>query len=124
MNLAYWVVFACGILAVLYGVFASRSVLAAPTGTDRMREIAAAVQEGAAAYLNRQYRTIGIVGVVICALLFWRLGSYVAIGFVIGAVPVALTLIGWFWPKQPAEKEVSEMMLPGAPDPLVPEARP
>ena len=45
-------------------------------------------------------------------------------GFVIGAVPVTFTLIGWFWPKQPAEKEVSEMMLPGAPDPLVPEARP
>src|SRR5690242_17730251 len=86
MNLAFWVVFACGILAVLYGVFASRSVLSAPTGTDRMREISGAVQEGAAAYLNRQYRTIGLVGLVIFALLFWRLGHHVAIGFLIGAV--------------------------------------
>ena len=86
MTVAYWVVFACGLLALVYGVLASRSVLSAPTGNDRMREIAAAVQEGAAAYLNRQYRTIAVVGVVICALLWWRLGSYVAIGFVIGAV--------------------------------------
>jgi K(+)-stimulated pyrophosphate-energized sodium pump len=85
MN-AYWLVFACGLLAVVYGIFASRSVLSAPTGNDRMREIAAAVQEGANAYLNRQYRTIAIVGIVICALLWWRLGSFVAIGFVIGSV--------------------------------------
>ncbi len=83
---AYWVVFGCGLLAVLYGILASRSVLSAPTGNDRMREIAAAVQEGANAYLNRQYRTIAIVGIVIFALLWWRLGSYVAIGFLIGAV--------------------------------------
>ena len=83
---AYWVVLACGVLAVLYGIFASRSVLAAPTGNDRMRQISAAVQEGAAAYLNRQYRAIGIVGVVIAALLLWQLGVTVAIGFVIGAV--------------------------------------
>jgi K(+)-stimulated pyrophosphate-energized sodium pump len=83
---AYWVVLACGVLAVLYGIFASRSVLAAPTGNDRMREISAAVQEGAAAYLNRQYRAIGIVGVVIAALLLWQLGLTVAIGFVIGSV--------------------------------------
>ena len=83
---AYWVVLACGVLAVLYGIFASRSVLAAPTGNDRMRQISAAVQEGAAAYLNRQYRAIGIVGVVIAVLLLWQLGVTVAIGFVIGAV--------------------------------------
>jgi len=83
---AYWVVLGCGVLAVLYGIFASRSVLSAPTGNDRMREIAAAVQEGAAAYLNRQYRAIGLVGVVICLLLLWQLGLTVAIGFVIGAV--------------------------------------
>ncbi|HEY4136291.1 MAG TPA: sodium/proton-translocating pyrophosphatase, partial [Alphaproteobacteria bacterium] len=83
---AFWVVLACGLLAVLYGLFASRSVLAAPTGNDRMREISAAVQEGAAAYLNRQYRAIGIVGIVIAILLLWQLGITVAIGFVIGAV--------------------------------------
>ena len=83
---AYWLVLACGVLAVLYGIFASRSVLAAPTGNDRMREIAGAVQEGAAAYLSRQYRAIGLVGIVIAVLLAWRLGFTVAIGFVIGAV--------------------------------------
>ncbi len=83
---AYWLVLGCGVLAVLYGIFASRSVLAAPTGNDRMREIAGAVQEGAAAYLSRQYRAIGLVGVVIAVLLAWRLGFTVAIGFVIGAV--------------------------------------
>ncbi|MSO54121.1 MAG: sodium-translocating pyrophosphatase, partial [Rhodospirillales bacterium] len=62
------------------------SVLAAPAGNDRMREIAAAVQEGAQAYLNRQYRTIAIVGVVIGVLLGWRLGPAVAIGFFLGAI--------------------------------------
>jgi len=85
MN-ATWIVLACGLLAVLYGVFASRAILAAPTGTDRMRAIAAAVQEGASAYLNRQYSTIAVVGVVIAAFLWWRLDWFVAVGFVIGAV--------------------------------------
>jgi K(+)-stimulated pyrophosphate-energized sodium pump len=83
---ATWIVLACGLLAVLYGVFASRAILAEPSGTDRMRAIAAAVQEGASAYLNRQYTTIAIVGVIIAAFLGWRLGWYVAIGFIIGAV--------------------------------------
>ncbi|HTI85724.1 MAG TPA: sodium-translocating pyrophosphatase [Alphaproteobacteria bacterium] len=81
-----WIVLACGLLAVLYGVFASRAILAAPSGTDRMRAIAAAVQEGASAYLNRQYSTIAVVGVVIAAFLWWRLGWYVAVGFIVGAV--------------------------------------
>ena len=86
MTSAYWLVFGCGLLAILYGVYASRSVLAADSGTDRMREIAAAVQEGANAYLNRQYRTIAIVGVVIGAFLWWRLGLHVAVGYAIGAL--------------------------------------
>ena len=83
---ATWIVLACGLLAVLYGLFASRAILAAPSGTDRMRAIAGAVQEGASAYLNRQYRTIGMVGIVIGAFLWWRLGWFVAVGFAIGAV--------------------------------------
>ncbi|MGH6884104.1 MAG: sodium/proton-translocating pyrophosphatase, partial [Hypericibacter sp.] len=81
-----WIVIACGVLALLYGIYATRSVMAAPTGNDRMREIAAAVQEGARAYLNRQYTTIGIVGVVIVVILAVTLGKWPAIGFVIGAV--------------------------------------
>jgi len=76
----------CGVVALLYGAWAVRSVLAAPTGNERMQEIAAAIQEGAAAYLNRQYTAIAIVGVVICILLGVMLGMYVAIGFIIGSV--------------------------------------
>ena len=79
-------VIACGLLAVLYGLYGIRQVVAKPTGNDRMREIAAAIQEGAAAYLNRQYTTIGIVGVVVAVILAGTLGITVAIGFVIGAV--------------------------------------
>ena len=86
MTGIYWLVFAAGVLALLYSVFASRSVLAAPSGTDRMREIAGAIQEGATAYLNRQYRAIALVGLVIGALLWWRLGLHVAIGYAVGSV--------------------------------------
>ncbi len=81
-----WLVLACGVLALVYGAITARVVLAAPTGNDRMREIAAAIQVGAKAYLNRQYTTIGIVGIVILAILFFTLGQYVAVGFAIGAV--------------------------------------
>ena len=77
---------ACGVLALVYGVLASRSVLAADAGSERMREIAGAIQEGAAAYLNRQYTTIAIVGVVVALVLWWALDHWVAFGFLIGAV--------------------------------------
>lgn len=76
----------CGALALVYGLYASRAVLSAPAGNERMQEIAAAIQEGAAAYLNRQYLTIGIVGIVVCAVLAFTLGMAVAVGFIIGAV--------------------------------------
>ncbi len=86
MSFAYPFVVACGVLALLYGIFASRSVLAASAGSARMQEIAGAVQEGARAYLNRQYTTIAMVGVVIGILLGIFLGIHVAIGYFIGAI--------------------------------------
>ena len=81
-----YVVLACGLVAVAYGAVTSRSVLAASAGNERMQEIAGAVQEGARAYLNRQYMTIAIVGVVIFGVIWWLLGLKVGIGFLIGAV--------------------------------------
>ncbi len=86
MPLAYLVILACGVLALVYGVVTTRQVLAADAGTARMQEISAAVQEGARAYLNRQYTTIGIVGVIVLIILGVTLGIHVAIGFFIGAV--------------------------------------
>ena len=86
MPLAYLVILACGVLALVYGLVTTRQVLAADAGTARMQEISAAVQEGARAYLNRQYTTIGIVGVIVLIILGVTLGIHVAIGFVIGAV--------------------------------------
>ena len=76
----------CGVLALLYGGWAVRSVTSADAGSDRMREIAGAIQEGATAYLNRQYLTIGVVGIVVALILWLALGTLVAIGFVVGAV--------------------------------------
>ena len=83
---ALWVIVLCGALSIVYAVWATSSVLKADAGNARMQEIAAAVAEGAQAYLKRQYMTIGIVGIVIFALLAYFLGMLVAIGFLIGAV--------------------------------------
>ncbi len=77
---------AAGLLAILYGIWATRSVLSASAGTERMQEIAGHIQVAAGAYLNRQYRTIAMVGVVVAALLFFFLERWAAIGFVLGAI--------------------------------------
>ncbi|MBY0281037.1 MAG: sodium-translocating pyrophosphatase [Alphaproteobacteria bacterium] len=86
MDSVSLVIIGCAILAIVYAIFASSRVFANPTGTPQMQEIAQAIQEGAKAYLNRQYTTIAMVGVVIAAFLAYFLAPLVAIGFVIGAV--------------------------------------
>ena len=86
MTWVLYLIIACGALSIAYGVWTTRAVLAADPGTARMQEIAAAIQEGAQAYLARQYTTIAIVGVVIFLILAYLLGIPQAIGFAIGAV--------------------------------------
>jgi K(+)-stimulated pyrophosphate-energized sodium pump len=90
MNLLL-IAIACGLLAVLYGIFTSRQVLNAPTGNQRMVEVADAIQEGASAYLRRQYTTISVVGVIVAVIVGIFLGLTSAIGFVIGALLSGLT---------------------------------
>ncbi|MEE2850153.1 MAG: sodium-translocating pyrophosphatase [Pseudomonadota bacterium] len=86
MTNSLTLVFAAGVLAVLYGAAQTAVLMKASTGNDKMREIAAAIQEGASAYLKRQYLTIGIVGIVILIAAYFLIGIYAAIGFLIGAV--------------------------------------
>ncbi|MHB8535915.1 MAG: sodium/proton-translocating pyrophosphatase, partial [Sulfuricaulis sp.] len=78
--------FACAAVAILYGAVSIKWILNKPSGSDRMREIARAIQEGASAYLNRQYRTIAFVGVILCVLIWVFLGKLTAIGFACGAL--------------------------------------
>ncbi|CAN7478591.1 sodium-translocating pyrophosphatase [Devosia sp. LjRoot3] len=86
MDLALWLIVACGGLAVVYGIVTTQGLLKADAGSARMQEISAAVREGASAYLKRQYTTIAIVGVVILIAAWLLLGPHAAIGFLIGAV--------------------------------------
>jgi K(+)-stimulated pyrophosphate-energized sodium pump len=86
MSNLIWLIIACGLLSIVYGVWAVRSVMAADAGNARMQEIAGAIQEGAQAYLTRQYTTIGMVGAAIFVLLVFVLSFPVAVGFLIGAV--------------------------------------
>ena len=91
MPSVFWFVVASGVVSLFYGVFAARSIFACADGNERMREIAAAIQEGASAYLKRQYTAIAIVGAVVFAILAATLGMTVAIGFLIGAVLSGVT---------------------------------
>ena len=86
MSLELWLVIAAGLAAIVYGGATINSVFSLPTGSDRMREIASAIQEGAQAYLNRQYTTIAIAGGVVFVILLVLLGLKAAAGFAIGAV--------------------------------------
>jgi K(+)-stimulated pyrophosphate-energized sodium pump len=86
MSLSLMVALAAAAAAIIYGAVSAQWVMAKSTGSDRMREIALAVQEGASAYLNRQYTTIGVVGVVLFVVIFYFLGKFTAFGFAIGAI--------------------------------------
>ena len=83
---SFIVVLAFGVFALYYAYDTSKRVFSAGTGTEEMQKIAGAIQEGAQAYLNRQYKTIAIVGVIVAVLLAWALSGLVALGFVLGAV--------------------------------------
>ena len=85
MNLVL-IAIACGVVALLYGILTSQQVLRASPGNARMMEVAAAIQEGASAYLKRQYMTITVVGVVVAAIVFFFLGALSAGGFLLGAI--------------------------------------
>jgi len=91
MNEGLMFALVAAVLALLYGMISIKWIVSLPTGSDRMREIAAAVQEGAQAYLNRQYTTIGIVGAILLVAIFIFLGIQTAIGFALGAILSGLT---------------------------------
>src|ERR1700732_628080 len=97
LDCALWLAIAAGVVAILYGVVSVRWILAQPAGNPRMQEIAAAIQAGAKAYLNRQYSTIALVGVILFVVLGVTLGWATAGGFAVGALLSGLAgYIGMF----------------------------
>lgn len=96
-EMALWISLGASVLAVIYGLISVKWILNRSAGSERMQEIASAIQEGAKAYMDRQYQTIGIVGVVLFVVLGLAIDWYSAIGFAIGAVFSALAgYIGMF----------------------------
>ena len=96
-EMALWLALGSALLAVIYGLLTTTWVLAKPAGNEKMQSIAAAIQEGAKAYMNRQYTTIGLVGVVLFVVVGWALDWATAVGFAIGALFSALAgYIGMF----------------------------
>ena len=96
-ELALWLAIGSGVLAVLYGLVSVQWILKQPAGNERMQQIQLAIQEGANAYMNRQYFTIGVVGVVLFVILGVALGWHTAVGFAIGAIfSAAAGYIGMF----------------------------
>jgi K(+)-stimulated pyrophosphate-energized sodium pump len=86
MSSALWFTLLCAVAAILYGIFSSKWILSKSTGSEKMQSIAAAIQEGATAYLNRQYVTIGWVGAALFVVILMALGWQTAVGFAIGAI--------------------------------------
>jgi K(+)-stimulated pyrophosphate-energized sodium pump len=96
-EMALWLVLGSSVVAVIYGLLTTTWVLGKPAGNEKMQSIAAAIQEGAKAYMNRQYTAIGIVGVVLFVVVGWALNWPTAVGFAIGAVFSSLAgYIGMF----------------------------
>ena len=85
MNNIFYLIIASGFLSILYGYVVGKQILSLSPGNSKMQEIAGAIQEGARAYLNRQYKTISIVGVIILVLITYFLGIWVGLGYLIGA---------------------------------------
>ena len=85
MTTALWISLGCSLLAIAYGIYYTRWIVSLPAGNARMQEIAEAIQQGATAYLNRQYRSISLVGGLLFVLIGFALGWLSAFGFAVGA---------------------------------------
>lgn len=86
LNLTYLLTFGGAAIGIIYGLILTWKVLKAPAGNAKMQEIAAAIQQGASAYLNRQYKTVGVIAVIVAIILYFALGWKTSVGFLVGAI--------------------------------------